>query len=59
MLRFKSLNLRRLVVLYSRSAVLTGISVRFDFGISIVRTEQFLSRERISVQKKRSGEKQV
>lgn len=59
MLHFKSLNLRRLVVLYSRSAVLTGISVRFDFGISIVRTGQFLSREIIFVQKKRSGEKQV
>lgn len=59
MLCLKSLNLRRLVVLYSRSAVLTGVSVRFDFGISIVRTEQFLSREIIFVQKKRSGEKQV
>ena len=59
MLCFKSLNLRRLVVLYSRSAVLTGVSVRFDFGISIVRTEQYLSREIIFVQKKRSGEKQV
>lgn len=59
MLCFKSLNLRRLVVLYSCSAVLTGVSVRFDFGISIVRTEQFLSREIIFVQKKRSGEKQV
>lgn len=59
MLHFRSLNLRRLVVLYSHSAVLTGISVRFDFGISIARTEQFLSRERIFVQKKRSGEKQL
>lgn len=60
LLELKSLNLKRLVVLYSGySAVLTGTSVRFNFGISLVRVEQFLNKERILVQKKRSGQQQV
>lgn len=56
LLEFKSLNLKCLAVLYSGcSAVLTGISVRFNFGISLARIEQVLNRERYWSKKRGMG----